>query len=270
MSEELCFYGFTDGMEARLKGIVESRLSCKTEKGKKYTRVSHEGETYSFPEYCRKLTQECVSFDAPSLNGKTEYRAVLPNGSYYPLSKTQFDFCVYLKEHGFDNTEKATAYRVSAAQQKEARAAAEKAAREANEQTYMRMAMIHSQFEKEIIELQKEVVEKYPKARQIVAQFIEKRNIPPEMREQTMVRLMRVPAILLNYERLSQNPEYAGICMAELWSYTQTHNKCSRKLFRLFTGITLPNNNWGTRDVVDKWLKNPVISMTTKKKTTER
>lgn len=270
MSEELCFYGFTDGMEARLKGIVESRLSCKTEKGKKYTRVSHVGETYSFPEYCRKLTQECVSFDAPSMNGKTDYRAVLPNGSYYPLSKTQFDFCVYLKKHGFDNNEKAAAYRVSLAQQKEARTEAEKAAREAEEQEYVRTAMIHNQFDKKIIELQKEVVEKYPKARQIVEQFIEKRNIPPEMREQTMVRLMRVPAILLNYEFLSQKPAYKEICTADLWSYTQTHNKCSRKLFRLFTGITLPNHNRDTRNAVDKWLKNPVISMATKKKTTER
>jgi hypothetical protein len=257
-------------MDARLKGIVESRLSSKTEKGKKFTMVSHQGEIYSFPEYCRKLTQECVSFDSSSENGKTVYRAVLPNASYYPLTKTQYDFCVFLKEHGFDNDEKAEAYKVSEAERKEARAKAEEAARESARQEYERAGMVQARFDKEMLVLQKEVADKYPAARQIAECFMDKRNIQPEMRQQVMVRLMRVPAILLNYQRLSQNPDYAGICMSVLQSYTETHNKCSRKLFRLFTGITLPGNNRDTRATVEKWMNNPIISMATKKKAVER
>ena len=270
MSDQLCFYGFTDGMNARLKGIVESRLSSKTEKGKKYTRVSHEGEIYSFPEYCRKLTQECVTFDSSTENGKPVYRAVLPNDSYYPLTKTQFDFCVYLKEHGFDSNEKAEAYQVSETERKEAQAKAEEAARESAKQEIERAGVVQAQFDREMLVLQKEVAEKYPAARQIAENFMDKRNIQPDMRQQVMVRLMRLPAILLNYERLSKNPDYTGICMSIVQSYTETHNKCSRKLFHLFTGITLPRNNRDTREAVDKWMKNPIISMAAKKKSVER
>jgi hypothetical protein len=270
MADQLCFYGFTDGMDARLKGIVESRLSSKTEKGRKYTKVSHEGEVYSFPEYCRKLTQECVSFDSSSANGKTVYLAVLPNDSYYPLTKTQYDFCIFLKEHGFDNNEKAAAYKVSEAERKEAQAKAEEAARESAKQEIEKAGMVKAQFDKEMLLLQKEVSDKYPAARQIAENFMDKRNIQPEMRQQIMVRLMRLPAILLNYQRLSQNPDYAGICTSIVQSYTETHNKCSRKLFHLFTGITLPKNNRDTKEAVDKWLKNPIISMTTKKKSIAR
>ena len=270
MADQLCFYGFTDGMDARLKGIVESRLSSKTEKGKKFTKVSHQGEIYSFPEYCRKLTQECVSFDSSSENGKTVYRAVLPNASYYPLTKTQYDFCVFLKEHGFDNDEKAAAYKVSAAERKEAQAKAEEAARESANQGYERARMIQAKFDNEMFRFQKEVAEKYPAARQIAENFMDKRNIQPEMRQQIMVRLMRLPAILLNYQRLSQNPDYACICTSIVQSYTETHNKCSRKLFHLFTGITLPKNNRDTKEAVEKWMKNPVISMATKKKSVAR
>ena len=130
--------------------------------------------------------------------------------------------------------------------------------------------MIQAKFDNEMFRFQKEVAEKYPAARQIAENFMDKRNIQPEMRQQIMVRLMRLPAILLNYQRLSQNPDYACICASIVQSYTETHNKCSRKLFHLFTGITLPKNNRDTKEAVEKWMKNPVISMATKKKSVAR
>ena len=261
MKDTISFYGFTDSMEPRMKGMTEKRLKTLSYKGKVYNRVKFQGESMTFPEYYRMLSQQCVAFDSVESNGKTTYRAITPEGSYYPLNKTQFDFCRYLKAHGFDDNDKAAAYRQMETQKAEQAEKEADAAKAVAEEMEKKKAEQWRAYNEKLLGLMGKVAADYPDAMKIAAKYADKYRFPPDTRDELTIRLFRVPAILLNYESLMADALTNQFCDSNLSSYLETRNQCSRRLFQYFTGIKLPPTNRDTKAVLEKWKENPIIKI---------
>lgn len=241
----MTFYGYTDSMSPAQKALTEKRLTTHG----KYAGVSYHGRQYTYPEYLRLLVKQGGDFiSRKESNGKTEYGLYVDgempclNGdtkSYtardrclsVTLTKTQYDFAVYLRKHHFDDDATAQAFE---ADEKE-RIAKEAAARTEQEESERRAEEAEcarrKEFEHLLEEKAQEVFDAHPEV-YVAIRYLFMGKIgnyhPHNGKLVGAIALMPDP---LARERLQE--------------LLRPVNKGSRACFELLTGLTLPK---GARD----------------------
>lgn len=247
----MTFYGYTDSMDPTKKALTEKRLTTHG----KYTGVSYQGRQYTYPEYIRLLVKQGGDFIArKGANSKTEYglyvegeMPCLGGGtkSYtardrrliVTLTKTQYDFAVYLRAHHFDDDSVAQAFE---AEEKE-RIAREAAARTEQEESERRAEEAEcarrKDFERLISEKTQEVFDAHPEV------FVAIRNLfMNKIGGYHPHHGKLVGAIALMPDPLAK--EF-------LQELLRPGNKGSRACFELLTGLTLPDGVRDTREFID-------------------
>lgn len=247
----MTFYGYTDSMPPAQKALVEKRLTTHG----RYTGVSYQGKQYSYPEYIRLLVKQGGDFIArKESNGKTEYGLYVDgempclNGdtkSYtardrclsVTLTKTQYDFAVYLREHHFDDDATAKAFEADEkgriAKEAAERTEQEEAERRAEEAECAR----RKEFEHLLEEKAQEVFDAHPEV------YIAVRNL-------FMSKLggyRRALGELTGVIALMPDP----LAREHLQDLLHPANRGSRACFELLTGLTLPDGTRDTREFID-------------------
>ena len=115
----MTFWGFTDRFSPKEKALAERRLSAIG----KCTTVLFEGKKISPPEYIRQLVKQggdlmCepidsrrkefkiyVNAEVPCLDGTKEHVSAKDKKVFTSLTKTQYNFAVYLRLNHFDDDE---------------------------------------------------------------------------------------------------------------------------------------------------------------------
>lgn len=243
----MTFYGYTDSLSPAQKALVEKRL---TRHGK-YTGVAYQGKKYSYPEYIRLLVKQGGDFivrkqsngkieyglyvdgEAPCASGSVYHYSARDHYAYKTLTKTQYDFAVYLREHHFDDDAVAQAFEVEEkeriARDAAARTEQEEAERRAADAEYAR----REDFERLLLDKAQEVFNAHPEVYVSVYRlFINK------TKTYRFHNCKVVGAIALMPDPLAK--EF-------LQEILRPVNKGSRACFELLTGLALPE---GARDTV--------------------
>lgn len=247
----MTFYGYTDSMSPAQKALTEKRLTTHG----RYAGVSYRGRQYSYPEYIRLLVKQGGDFIArKESNGKTEYglyvdgempcadggtKSYTAQDRYasVTLTKTQYDFAVYLRAHHFDDDAVAHAFELT---EKE-RIAREAAARTEQEESERRAEEAEcarrKDFERLISEKTQEVFDAHPEV------YIAVRNL-------FMSKLggyRRALGELTGVIALMPDP----LAREHLQDLLHPANRGSRACFELLTGLTLPDGTRDTREFID-------------------
>lgn len=247
----MTFYGYTDSMVPAKKALTEKRLTTHG----KYTGISYRGRQYTYPEYIRLLVKQGGDFIAcKGSNGKTEYGLYVDGEipctdggtkSYtardrrltVTLTKTQYDFAIYLRAHHFDDDATAQAFE---AKEKEriAREAAERTEREEAERRAEDAEHARRKdFERLISEKTQEVFDAHPEV------FVAIRNLFMNK----IGGYRRVLGELTGVIALMPDP----LARERLQDLLHPANRGSRACFELLTGLTLPDGTRDTREFID-------------------
>lgn len=243
----MTFYGYTDSMPPAQKALVEKRLTTHG----RYTGVSYHGKQYSYPEYIRLLIKQGGDFitrkesngktkyglyvdgEMPCLNGDTKSYTARDRCLSVTLTKTQYDFAVYLREHHFDDDATAKAFEADEkgriAKEAAERTEQEEAERRAEEAECAR----RKEFERLLEEKAQKVFDAHPEV-YVAIRYLFMGKIgnyhPYNGKLVGAIALMPDP---LARERLQE--------------LLRPVNKGSRACFELLTGLALPE---GARDTV--------------------
>lgn len=241
----MTFYGYTDSMSPAQKALVEKRLTTHG----RYTGVSYHGKQYSYPEYIRLLIKQGGDFiSRKESSGKTVYGLYVdvevpcPTGgvqsltakdrrAYEVLTKTQYDFAVYLRENHFDDDAVAQAFETEEkeriAREATAQVEREEAERYEEEAEHAR----REDFERLLIEKTQEIFDAHPEVYVAVHDLFMNKIGGYRSNNGKVVGAISLMPDPLARERLQE--------------LLRPVNKGSRACFELLTGLTLPE---GARD----------------------
>lgn len=248
-----CFYGFANGKSEMQRNNIYTHLTSVKTKGKTYSGVLYEGKRFSYTEYIRQLVKESDDLQVAERDGKKEYRIMFPNHTMVQLNKTQYDFAVYVKENGFADDAKAEAFYAQEQQalreQHDKEKADEEAAAKKRKEYSAQNTAMDALLDQWVLDMEKEHPHAMAVARKIAADHGYAYN----------ARLLRILALMHNSKLLHDSAVARELYQRKMRESLYTGNKVSRKLFQLYSGMTLPNTEKGTAEVLEAWYKSPAV-----------
>jgi len=189
-----------------------------------YTPIIEEDVSY----YSRKLGD----YTKP----KSEYRLSNQEGSYYSITKTEYNFAVYLVQNDFLDVVKAKQY-IDAEQNRLAQLAQIKFDKKQQEK-----------LDKKLLQQQKQefnnwLSEQAKNYSDISKLDLAKNIFESEQGDYNEVYLCKLLVLIDNID----NP----MCIDRLKNALYSHNKTSKKVFYYVTGIKLPTTDKGTFEILD-------------------
>lgn len=235
------FLGFTDNRTALQAGKIEKCLS----KAFRYNGVVMERRD--------KMLQDLRNGKEPKIaeetvNGKTKksYRvySTIKDGEFAgtrvfsEITKTEYDFCMYLIKNDLVSEERVNAYIEEEKQRKEEKEVAERQAEEAAREEEEKQAAELAEFET----WAKSMAEMYSGTSN--ANTMEKIFIDKLGEFKNPIGAFR---LLVYIDNIDSHP----LCREKLKERLYTGNKASRKTFECVTGLKLPKNNRDTVEFID-------------------
>lgn len=235
------FLGFTDNRTALQAGKIEKCLS----KAFRYNGVVMERRD--------KMLQDLRNGKEPKIaeetvNGKTKksYRvySTIKDGEFAgtrvfsEITKTEYDFCMYLIKNDLVSEERVNAYIEEEKQRKEEKEVAERQAEEAAREEEEKQAAELAEFET----WAKSMAEMYSGTSN--ASTMEKIFIDKLGEFKNPIGAFK---LLVYIDNIDSHP----LCREKLKERLYTGNKASRKTFECVTGLKLPKNNRDTVEFID-------------------
>jgi len=233
------FLGFTDTLTPMQKSKVSSTLDTQIKHNnvimpKKqfiYNKLQ-EGYTPHVEEDVSCYSRKLGDYTKP----KTEYRLSNPEGSYYDITKTEYNFAIYIVQNDFLDVVKAKQY-IDAEQNRLAQLAQEEFNRKQQEK-----------LDKENLQQQKqefdswlsEQAENYSDDTKL---DLAKSIFESEQGDYNELYLCKLLVTIDNIDILA--------CKEKLKNSLYSHNKTSKKVFYYVTGIKLPATDKGTFEILD-------------------
>ena len=233
------FLGFTDSLTPLQKSKVSSTLDTQI----KHNNVIMPKKQFIYlklNEGYIPIIEEDVSYYSRKLGDytkpKSEYRLSNPEGSYYTITKTEYNFATYLIENDFLDVVKAKQY-IDAEQIKLAQLAQIEFNRKQQEK-----------LDKELLKQQKqefdlwlsEQAENYSDNTKL---DLAKTIFESEQCDYNELYLCKLLVTIDNIDITA--------CKEKLKNSLYSHNKTSKKVFYHITGIKLPSTDKGTMEIID-------------------
>jgi len=233
------FLGFTDSLTLLQKSKVSSTLDTQI----KHNNVIMPKKQFIYlklNEGYIPIIEEDVSYYSRKLGDytkpKSEYRLSNPEGSYYTITKTEYNFATYLIENDFLDVVKAKQY-IDAEQIKLAQLAQIEFNRKQQEK-----------LDKELLKQQKqefdlwlsEQAENYSDNTKL---DLAKTIFESEQCDYNELYLCKLLVTIDNIDITA--------CKEKLKNSLYSHNKTSKKVFYHITGIKLPSTDKGTMEIID-------------------
>ena len=233
------FLGFTDSLTLLQKSKVSSTLDTQI----KHNNVIMPKKQFIYlklNEGYIPIIEEDVSYYSRKLGDytkpKSEYRLSNPEGSYYTITKTEYNFATYLIENDFLDVVKTKQY-IDAEQIKLAQLAQIEFNRKQQEK-----------LDKELLKQQKqefdlwlsEQAENYSDNTKL---DLAKTIFESEQCDYNELYLCKLLVTIDNIDITA--------CKEKLKNSLYSHNKTSKKVFYHITGIKLPSTDKGTMEIID-------------------
>lgn len=221
------FLGFTENMKAMQRGRVEKVLVKK---------FRYDGQIMERRDHILNLIlngSDVFSYE----DSKTCYGIRVEKGSsrFYPITKNEYDFGMYLIENGFITNE-SVINKIDAEAEEKKRIAEEQAEAERVEREEAERKIAEEKAFKAWI---KEELENYPDDEKKALHSEIFTDIYGTVREWNHTSLVLIDHF--------DDPR----CKQELHQYLETHNKGTRKYFECVTGLKLPKTNKETMAFID-------------------
>jgi len=233
------YLGFTDSITPLQKSKVQTTLDTQI----KHNNVIMPKKQFIYNKLQEGYTpyiEEDVSYYSRKLQDytkpKTEYRLDNQKGSYYDITKTEYNFAVYIIENNFLDTVKAKQY-IDAEQTKLAQLAQIEFDRKQQEKQH-----------KELLQQQKQefdlwLSEQANNYSDNIKLDLAKSIFLDCQGDYNELYLCKLLVTIDNIDILA--------CKEKLKSSLYSHNKTSKKVFYYVTGIKLPSTDKGTFEILD-------------------
>jgi len=233
------FLGFTDTLTPMQKYKVSSTLDTQI----KHNNIIMPKKQFIYiklQEGYTPIIEEDVSYYSRKLGNytkpKSEYRLSNSEGSYYDITKTEYNFAVYIVQNDFLDVVKAKQY-IDAEQNRLAQLAQEEFNRKQQEKQH-----------KELLQQQKQEFDSWLSEQagnysDDTKLDIAKDIFESEQGDYNELYLCKLLVTIDNIDILA--------CKEKLKNSLYSHNKTSKKVFYYVTGVKLPLTDKGTFEILD-------------------
>jgi len=233
------FLGFTDSLTPLQKSKVSSTLDTQI----KHNNVIMPKKQFIYlklNEGYIPIIEEDVSYYSRKLGDytkpKSEYRLSNPEGSYYTITKTEYNFATYLIENDFLDVVKTKQY-IDAEQIKLTQLAQIEFNRKQQEKQHKELL---KQQKQEFNNWLSEQAENYSDNTKL---DLAKTIFESEQCDYNELYLCKLLVTIDNIDITA--------CKEKLKNSLYSHNKTSKKVFYHITGIKLPSTDKGTMEIID-------------------
>jgi len=233
------FLGFTDSLTLLQKSKVSSTLDTQI----KHNNVIMPKKQFIYlklNEGYIPIIEEDVSYYSRKLGDytkpKSEYRLSNPEGSYYTITKTEYNFATYLIENDFLDVVKTKQY-IDAEQIKLTQLAQIEFNRKQQEKQHKELLQQQKQ---EFNNWLSEQAENYSDNTKL---DLAKTIFESEQCDYNELYLCKLLVTIDNIDITA--------CKEKLKNSLYSHNKTSKKVFYHITGIKLPSTDKGTMEIID-------------------
>ena len=233
------YLGFTDTFKPLQKSKVSSTLDTQIKHNnvimpkKQFIYLKlNEGYTPTIEEDVSYYSRKLGDYIKP----KSEYRISNQEGNYYSITKTEYNFAVYLVENDFLNVVKAKQY-IDAEQTNLAQIA--QIEFDKKQQEKLDKENLQQQ-KKEFNNWLTEQTENYSDNTKL---DLAKSIFESEQGDYNELYLCKLLVLIDNINILA--------CKEKLKNYLYSHNKTSKKVFYHMTGVKLPSTDKGTFEIID-------------------
>jgi len=233
------FLGFTDSLTPLQKSKVSSTLDTQI----KHNNVIMPKKQFIYlklNEGYIPIIEEDVSYYSRKLGDytkpKSEYRLSNPEGSYYTITKTEYNFATYLIENDFLDVVKTKQY-IDAEQIKLTQLAQIEFNRKQQEKQHKELLQQQKQ---EFNNWLSEQAENYSDNTKL---DLAKTIFESEQCDYNELYLCKLLVTIDNIDITA--------CKEKLKNSLYSHNKTSKKVFYHITGIKLPSTDKGTMEIID-------------------